>query len=289
MKVGIVGLGLIGGSLAKAYKRTDTEVLGYNRNKTTLGFAEISGAVDGELTDDNIKDCDVIFICLTIDASVDWLRDHAGCFREGQIVMDCCGIKKRICDAGFRLAAENGFLFIGGHPMAGRQYGGFKNSRDDIFDGATMVLVTEHRDDIQLLARLKELLAPAGFGKLSFMTAEQHDDMIAFTSQMTHIAANAFVKEEAKYPSGFPVGGSFRDFTRVADLNENMWSDLILENKEYLLKVLGNYIDELGRYKAAIEADDEETLKDLFRVGTQSKRTADLKSPVLTMEIQAKS
>lgn len=285
MRTGIVGLGLIGGSLAKAYKRAGAEVLGYNRNKTTLSFAQMSGAIDGELTDENIRTCDLILICLTIDASVKWLESHADDFGEGQIVMDCCGIKKRICEAGFAIAEEKGFTFIGGHPMAGRQYGGFKNSKEDLFDGATMVLVTERRDDIAMLEKLKELLAPAGFGKLSFMTAEQHDDMIAFTSQMTHIASNAFVKEEAKYPSGFPVGGSFRDFTRVADLNENMWSDLILENKEYLLACLESYIDELGKYKAAIEADDEETLKELFRAGTKSKRTADLKDPVLTMEI----
>lgn len=285
MKIGIVGLGLIGGSLAKAYKRSGAMVLGYNRNRTTLGFAEMSGAIDGELTDENIKECDAVFICLTIDASVEWLKDHADDLAEGQIVMDCCGIKKRICEAGFALAAEHGFMFIGGHPMAGRQYGGFKNSMEDLFDGATMVLVTERRDDIGLLERLKELLKPAGFGKLSFMTADQHDDMIAFTSQMTHIAANAFVKEESRYPSGFPVGGSFRDFTRVADLNENMWAELIFENKAYLLNELTNYINELGRYRTAIENDDEEGLKDLFRSGTKSKRAADLKDPVLTMEI----
>ena len=285
MKAGIVGLGLIGGSLAKAYKRAGADVLGYNRSRSTLDFAVLSGAIDGELTDENIKECDVIYICLTIDASVAWLDEHAKCFGEGQIVMDCCGIKKRICEAGFALASQYGFTFIGGHPMAGRQYGGFKNSKEDLFDGATMVLVTERRDDIQLLARLKELIAPAGFGKLSFMTADQHDDMIAFTSQMTHIAANAFVKEESRYPSGFPVGGSFRDFTRVADLNENMWAELIFENKAYLLNELTNYIEELGRYKAAIENDDEEALKELFRAGTKSKRTADLKDPILTMEL----
>lgn len=285
MRIGVVGLGLIGGSLAKAYKRAGAEVLGYNRNKTTYGFAEISGAVDGELTESSIRTCDAIFICLTIDASVNWLSEHARDFSDGQLVMDCCGIKKRICEEGFRLASENGFMFIGGHPMAGRQYGGFKNSKEDLFDGATMVLVTERRDDIALLARLKELIGAAGFGRLSFMTANQHDDMIAFTSQMTHIASNAFVKEEARYPEGFPVGGSFRDFTRVADLNENMWSDLILENKTFLLKALTNYIDELGKYKAAIENDDEDTLKELFIAGTKSKRTADLKEPVLSMDI----
>lgn len=285
MKIGIAGLGLIGGSLAKAYKRAGAEVLGFNRNKTTLGYAEISGTIDGELTADNIKDCDAVFICMMIDASVKWLEDHATEFGQGQIVMDCCGIKQRICDVGFGLAKEHGFLFIGGHPMAGRQYGGLKNSKEDLYDGATMVLVTENRDDIMLLQRLKELLAPAGFGKLSFMTAEQHDDMIAFTSQMTHIAANAFVKKEQDYPGGFPQGGSFRDFTRVADLNENMWSDLFLENKYYLLRLLNDYIDELGKYRDAIENDDEETLKDLLRTGSESKKTADLKDPVLTMEL----
>ena len=285
MKIGIVGLGLIGGSLAKAYKRAGDEVLGYNRNKATQGYAELSGAIDGELTDQNIGECDVVFICLTIDAVVEWLKEKASLFSEDELVIDCCGIKRRICETGFEEAVEHGFTFVGGHPMAGKQYGGFKNSTETLFDGASMVLVTERRDDISFLAYLKDIFKRAGFGRLSFMTAEQHDDMIAFTSQLTHIAANAFVKDEANYPAGFPVGGSFRDFTRVADLNENMWSDLFLENKEYILNVLGNYIDELEKYRKAITEEDEETLKELLKAGSQSKKTADLKYPVLTMEL----
>ena len=285
MKIGVVGLGLIGGSIAEAYKRAGATVYGYNRNKTTFGFAEMSGAVDGELNDETIRSCDVIFICLTIDAAVDWLKKNSDKIGEGTLVTDCCGIKRRICEAGFAEAEKYGFTFVGGHPMAGRQYGGFKHASEDLFDGATMVVVTERRDDIGLLERLKKLFKMAGFGKLSFMTAEQHDDMIAFTSQMTHIAANAFVKDEAKYPGGFPEGGSFRDFTRVADLNENMWTDLFLENKDNLLSVLGDYIEELDKYRKAIEAEDEETLKELLRAGTKSKKTADLKDPVLTLEL----
>ena len=285
MKIGVVGLGLIGGSLAKAYKKAGCEVLGYNRNRSTFEFAKLSGAVDGELTDDSIGSCDVIFICLTIDAACDWLKAKAGLFSEDELVIDCCGIKKRICETGFEEAKKYGFTFVGGHPMAGKQWGGFKNSSETLFNRATMVLVTEKRDDIAFLAELKELFKMAGFGKLSFMTSDQHDDMIAFTSQLTHIAANAFVKDEANYPAGFPVGGSFRDFTRVADLNENMWSDLFLENREYILKVLGNYIDELTKYKTAIEEENEEELKELLKAGSESKKTADLKDPVLTMEL----
>ena len=285
MKIGVVGLGLIGGSLAKAYKRAGCEVYGYNRNKATYGFAEMSGAVDGELTDDNIGALDCIFICLTIDAAVEWLKEKAELFSEGELVIDCCGIKRRICEAGFEEAKKHGFTFVGGHPMAGKQYAGFKHSTETLFDGASMVLVTEKRDDIGFLAELKELFKMAGFGRLSFMTAEQHDDMIAFTSQLTHIAANAFVKNEQNYPYGFPVGGSFRDFTRVAELNENMWSDLFLENKEYILKVLGEYIGELDKYRKAIEEENEDELKELLKAGSESKKTADLKYPVLTMEL----
>lgn len=285
MRIGIVGLGLIGGSLAKAYKRAGDEVLGYNRSRTTQQFAEISGAIDGELTDENMHTCDVILICLMIDASVQWIIDKAAFLKEGQLVIDCCGIKRRICDTGFEEARTHGFTFIGGHPMAGRQYGGFKNSKEDLFDGATMVLVTEERDDIELLARLKDVFKRAGFGRLSFMTADQHDDMIAFTSQLTHIAANAFVKNEVNYPAGFPVGGSFRDFTRVAELDENMWTDLCLENKEYILNVLSEYIDELNKYRDAIQDEDDNKLKELLKEGSRSKKTADLKYPVLTMEL----
>ena len=286
MKVGIVGLGLIGGSMAKAYKRAGAEVFAYNRSEATEELAEISGSVDGALTEENVGDMDVLFICMTINASCKWIEDNAGLLGRGELVIDCCGIKRRICETGFLEAEKHGFIFIGGHPMAGKQYGGFKNSSETLFDGASMVLVTEKRDDISLIARLKELFRMAGFGKLSFMTAEQHDSMIAFTSQMTHIAANAVVKSEANHPQGFPEGGSFRDFTRVADLDENLWTDLIMENKDNLLKELSDYIGELKKYETAVSKGDEEGLKELFRAGTSSKRTADEKDPVLTMELK---
>ena len=285
LKIGVVGLGLIGGSIAKAYKRAGAEVYAYNRTKSTLDFALLDGAADGRLTDETLAECDAVFLCLTIGASVSWLEKHADAISEDALVVDCCGIKRRICEAGFAAAKEHGFTFVGGHPMAGKQYGGYKNSTETLFDGATMVVVPEKRDSITLIERLKDLFKQAGFGRLSFMTADQHDGMIAFISQMTHIAANAFVKNEQNHPAGFTPGGSFRDFTRVAYLDETLWTDLIMENRDFLLAELNDYIGELGKYRDAIEAGDEEALKELFKAGTKSKQKADRKDPVLTMEL----
>lgn len=285
MTIAVVGLGLIGGSIAKAYKRAGFRVLAANRNKQTERFAVLSGAVDEELTDENMKEADVIFICVTIDAAVEWLKAHAEHIGKEQVVIDCCGIKRRICKEGKELSSKYGFMFIGGHPMAGKQFGGFRNSTEKLFDGATMILIPEHRNDIEFLAQLKYLFKKAGFRKITFMTAEQHDEMIAFTSQMTHIAANAFVKNEEKHPKGFTEGGSFRDFTRVAFLDDSLWTDLFLENRDNLIDELEDYISELEEYRKALIEEDEDKLKELLQKGTKSKVAADRKNPALTMEL----
>lgn len=285
MIVGVVGLGLIGASMAKAYMRAGEKVLVYDRKKTQVDFAVLAKSADGALDDETISSCDVIFICLTYEPSIKWLKDNAPKIDKKTLVMDCCGLKRKICEEGFALAKKYGFMFIGGHPMAGKQYSGFVNSSETLFDGASMIVVSEKRSDIEKISKLRDLLKEAGFAKMSFMTAEEHDDIIAFTSQLTHLAANAFVKLQAKYPAGFNQGGSFRDFTRVAELNEDMWSDLFLENQDNLLKDLDLFIGELEKYRDALAAGDRDTLHELLRSGRENKEEADKKDPILTMKL----
>ena len=190
MTVGIVGLGLIGGSFAKAYHAAGERVLAQDIDRDVLSFAVISSAVDEELTDETMAECDLILLAVCPAAAVEWLRKNAPKIASHTIVIDCCGTKRTVCAACFPIAAQYGITYLGGHPMAGTQFSGFKYAKADLYHGAPMVLVPPRFDDIELLGRVKDLLTPAGFGSYSVTTAEQHDEMIAFTSQPAPVASN---------------------------------------------------------------------------------------------------
>ena len=276
MTVGICGLGLIGGSMAKAYRAAEHTVLGYDKNDASLGYATLAGIINGTLNEDTIPSCDLIFIALYPQAAVGYLHEIAPIINtEKTVVIDLCGTKKQICDAGFELAERYGFTFVGGHPMAGTQYSGIKYSKANLFKGAPMVLVPHKRDDIYFLEKIKDLLAPAMFGKITVTTAEEHDTMIAFTSQLAHVVSNAYVKSPtAQNHKGFSAG-SYKDMTRVAWLNEYMWSELFLENKEPLLCEIDTIIASLTEYREAIADGDSARLVELLRDGRIAKELVD--------------
>ncbi len=276
MTVGIVGLGLIGGSLAKAYKRdSSVTVLGWNRSRSTLEFAMLDGAVDGVLTAEKLKDCDLVLIALYPQAAMDYMREHADDFSKTGIVMDCAGVKRAICDFGFDLARKHGFTFVGGHPMAGTQFSGFKYAKATLYDRAPMVVVPPVFDDPDFLERIKALLKPAGFGRISVTTAKDHDEMIAFTSQMCHVVSNGYIKSPtAARHKGFSAG-SYKDLTRVAWLNPGMWSELILDNRENMLAEMDAFIACMTAYRDAIAANDHDTLCALLEEGKRRKEEID--------------
>lgn len=275
MTVGIAGLGLIGGSAARAYKAAGHCVLGADTDSGTLGYALLSEIIDKELTSDNIGSCDVIFIALYPQAAEKYLSENADLIKKDAFVLDLCGTKRGICETGFALAEKHGFTFVGAHPMAGTQFSGIKYSRRDLFRGAPMVIVPPSFDDIELLGRIKEIISPMGFGKISVTSAEKHDEMIAFTSQLAHVVSNAYIKSEtAKSHGGFSAG-SYKDMTRVAWLNENMWTELFTENSDYLIKELDYIINSLGEYRAALINNDKDTLRQLLRDGRLMKEAID--------------
>ncbi len=205
------------------------------------------------------------------EASIQWLRDHAHQIAPHTMVMDLCGTKRLICSAGFALAEKYGFTFVGGHPMAGTKFSGYKYSRASMFSGASMIIVPPRFDDIELYDHIKHMLAAMDLKRIVFTTAEDHDQMIAFTSQMAHVVSNAFVKSpSAQRHKGYSAG-SFRDLTRVAWLNENMWTELFIENKEFLVDEIDILIKNLEQYKTAIENDDADTLREILRQGRIAK------------------
>lgn len=273
MTVGVVGLGLIGGSLAKAYHAAGHRVLAYDLDPSVTAFAQLAGAVDGALDAETVGQCELLLLAVYPGAAAAYLEEHAARLSETAVVIDCCGIKREICAAGFRLAEQHGFLFVGGHPMAGTHFSGFKYSRATLFQGAPMVLVPPRFDDMQLIDRVCSLLEPLKFGHFSVTTAEEHDKMIAFTSQLAHVVSNAYVKSPtAEKQKGFSAG-SYRDLTRVAWLNAPMWTELFLDNRDNLLAEVDTLIDELKQYRTALAENDAQTLCRLLEDGKKRKET----------------
>lgn len=275
MKVGILGLGLIGGSMARAYAVAGHTVYAADLDESTLSFAMLSGAVHGRLDEETIPACELLLLAIYPGGSAKWLEDNGRLVDSGALVLDLCGIKQEVCKRCFPVARKYGFTFVGGHPMAGSHFSGFKYSRADLYKGAPMVLVPPRFDDIDLLQRVKDAMAPCGFGMFSVTTAEEHDRMIAFTSQMPHVLSNAFIKSPtARQHKGFSAG-SYKDLTRVAWLNAPMWSELFLENRDNLLFELNTYLDSLTAYRDALEARDEERLTALLEAGKKAKEEVD--------------
>lgn len=276
MTIGVVGLGLIGGSLCKTIKKnTSHTVYGFDLDNTISTYALMDGGIDQILDDENISECDFILLCVYPKATVEFLKEKAQLIKKDAVVIDCGGVKKAICESCFDVANEHGFTFIGGHPMAGLHHSGYKNSTADLFIDASMILTPQSTDDITLLENVTLFIKSLGFSTVTVTTPDEHDTIIAFTSQLAHVVSNAYVKSpQAKVHKGFSAG-SYKDMTRVARLNENMWAELFLENKEHLIFEIDHLIDSLNEYKTAMQNDDADTLKALLKDGSDRKKSID--------------
>ena len=275
MNVAIVGLGLIGGSMAKSIKnRTSHTVWGIDLNAETMTMARMCGAIDAPLTEENLPQADLILVAIRPGAAIEWVRQHAPQIAKSAILVDLCGVKRTVVAAIAPIAEERGFSYIGGHPMAGKERGGFTASAEDLYVGASMILTPDKRTDMRLLETLKAFFLDVGFAGLTFSTPEEHDRIIAFTSQLAHIASSAYVKSpEAQRRRGFSAG-SFQDMTGVARLDEDMWTELFLADADYLTGELEVLVQHLNEYLDALKNRDAEQLRALLRDGREKKATA---------------
>lgn len=274
MKIAVVGLGLIGGSLARAFSSLEGfEVTAYDYDDVTMARAKLEKAIHGRLTKENIGCNDYIFIALYPKATEEFLEEYAPYISKTATVIDCGGIKEAICEVGFKMADKYGFCFMGGHPMAGTQFSGFKHSRASLFQNASMILVPKRNETIETLERTKKILVQIGFKSITISTAEEHDRIIAYTSQLAHVVSNAYVKSpNSRVHKGFSAG-SYRDLTRVAKLNPHMWAELFMENKKNITFEIDNLIEELQKYSDAIKNDDMQLLEELLSEGTKIKES----------------
>lgn len=270
MKIGIVGLGLIGGSMAKALSAKHT-IYGADLRQDVMEEALNSHVLAAALDEKTIGTCELILLGLFPQRAVDYVREHAERFQKGAIVVDLCGVK-RVVEAGILPVAEaHGFHYIGGHPMAGLARVGWEYSRGDLFQNASMILVPHSDTAPEVLETVRRVVMDAGFGNIAISTAEEHDYMIAYTSQLAHVLSSAYVKTPAAQRHRGFSAGSFRDMTRVAWLNEDMWTELFLDNPDYLAEEVEGLAARLLEYAMAIRGGDSEGLRRLLREGRERK------------------
>lgn len=278
MNIAVIGLGLIGGSMAKTLKKhTPHTILGIDMDPQVMLKARMLEAIDADLTPERLAICDLVFVATWPVAAVQYVKENAANFRKGATVIDLCGVKRAVCEPLFDIAKENGFLFVGGHPMAGIEYYGFDHASASLFQNASMILTPPPGVSIQVLAELKHFFRQLGFARVVMTTPAEHDRVIGYTSQLAHVVSSAYVKSpEAMEHHGFSAG-SFRDMTRVARLSPGMWTELFLLNREPLLRELDALIAHLNEYHDALERADGEGLRALLQAGTDRKELVDRK------------
>lgn len=272
MNIAVVGLGLIGGSFCKALKKnTFHRILGMDTNKETIKKALECGAIDEEITVEQLKEANLTIICLYPETIVEFIKQNARYFKKGGIVIDSCGVKEYVVNECTPVLESEGVIFVGTHPMAGREFSGFDYSTDDLYNGASFIITPTDSTPQIAVDLLQTLAGSVGFGKAVVSTPKKHDEVIAYTSQLAHVVSNAYVKSPAMLNFDGFSAGSFQDLTRVAKLNEYMWSELFMCNKEALLKEINCILNSITEYRDAIERGDLETLIKILRDGRELK------------------
>lgn len=272
MNIAVVGLGLIGGSFCKALKKnTFHHIMGIDNDKETIRKALECGAIDEEITPDRLNEVNLTIICLYPEAIIDFVRNNADNFKKGSIVIDSCGVKEYVVNDCTPVLDEKEVIFVGTHPMAGREFSGFDYSTDDLFVGASFIITPTDNTPQIAVDLLQTLAGSIGFGKAVVSSPQKHDEVIAYTSQLAHVVSNAFVKSPVMLNYDGFSAGSFQDLTRVAKLNEYMWSSLFMCNKTALLREINCIIKSISEYRDAIENDDMERLISILRDGRELK------------------
>ena len=268
MNIAVIGLGLIGGSMCKCLKKhTFHHIMGLDANKETVKKALEQNAIDEAITADRLNEASLTIICLYPNAICEFVQNNAGNFKKGSIVIDTCGVKKVIVEKCTPILEEYGVIFVGTHPMAGREFSGFDYSTDDLFDNASFIITPDDNTPQIAIDLLSTLAGSIGFGKTVISTPKKHDQVIAYTSQLAHIVSNAYVKSPSVLEFNGFSAGSFMDLTRVAKLNEDMWTSLFMCNKYALLSELDQIIKSISEYRDAISSDNYEELHELLKDG----------------------
>ena len=282
MFVGIIGLGMAGASMAKAIKlKTEHRVLGYDKDSEINIKAKLLRVVDDTLGFDNIGECSVLILALSPNETLNFIREYSSRLTGCEAVIDLCGIKKPICDEAFKLAAEYGYTFIGAHPMAEGLKKGFDNSKPSFYDGTSIVLTPSYDTSIQVLDMLKKLFMRIGFANIEISTPIEHDRIAAYTSQLTRIISSAYIKSQTAREHYGISAESYESFSKFSLLDEKMWAETLLANKEYVENELTFFIDNLNKYLSALKEGNVVRMRSLLEEGKKCKEYVDSKKDAL--------
>lgn len=271
MVTAVVGLGLIGGSVARRLRGFSDKVIGIDNNAETLKTAMADGVIDVADTDGKcVKDADLIILCLYPSANVDFVKQHADAIKKGAVVTDVSGVKQYVVE-NIKKYLPDGVDFVGGHPMAGREVGGYQNSDDTLFNGASYLITPSADNKPESIALIRKMAEHIGCTHIITTTPSEHDAVIAYTSQLMHVVAVALCDNPMIERSTYFSAGSLRDCTRVAVINEKMWSELFLENKEHLAARITEMQESLGKIKTALENENRDELERLMKFGSEKK------------------
>lgn len=273
MKISIIGLGLIGGSMARRLRGFhDCTIAAYNRTRESLDLALADGVIDEayDTPGEAMENADLIIMCLYPQLNVDFVRDNKDRLKPGAVITDVTGVKGFIIREMKKVLPDN-VDFIGGHPMAGREVGGYKSSTDTLFDNAPYILTPDKTNKPENVQLVRDMAKYIGCRIVVTTTPDEHDSIIAYTSQLMHVVAVALCDNPLLERSGSFAGGSLQDCTRIAVINEKMWSELFIENKEHLAKRIDEFCECMIRMKNAALDEDRETLETIMKHATSQK------------------
>lgn len=279
MNIVIVGLGLLGGSYAKALKKQGFSVSAITKEQADIDYAVKNGIIDfGSVRPDSsiIGNADLIVFALYPNVFVDWIKKNGPLIKDGAIITDVTGVKGEVVGKVQDILGDR-VEFISAHPMAGREVSGVQNSDDTIFNNANYIVVPTELNTKEAIELCRDLGRTLGFSRIATLTVSEHDEMIAFLSQLTHCIAVSLMccNDDEKIVEY--TGDSFRDLTRIARINDEMWSELFLKNKDALLKQMDIFTNEFARLREALANNDRETMRQMMRCSTERRAAFDRK------------
>ena len=273
MNIAVVGMGIIGGSFCKAFKKyTDHYIIGINRTQSTLQQAFDCGAIDEMGNEESLSNADVVIMAVYPQATVEYIEKYGSYLKKGCIVTDSSGIKTEICPQMVALSKKFGFTFVGSHPMAGKETSGIEYANTEMFKKANFIITPTEKNTEKAIEFCHDMAYTLHFNHIAILTIEQHDRMIAFLSQLCHVIAVSLMNTHDNSHLVEYTGDSFRDLTRIAQINENMWSELFLLNKDILLDEINQFIDSISHFRDALQSEDEDEMKRLFIQSTQRRK-----------------
>ena len=266
-KIAGVGMGIIGGSICGALTNAGYVVDGTSRGEASVEYALKAGYIHGKAV--SLSEYDVVFIAVPPQATLDYLDKET--FKDGALVFDICGVKQVVEDCVYK--TERNYRYVGLHPMAGKETSGITSATPNLFKGANLIITHAPQTNPDDVAEAKAYAKAMGFGKIVECTAAEHDQKIALTSQLAHIVSNAYVKSEQVHGCDGFTGGSFQDMTRIAGVDERVWTPLYACNRANIIHELNGLIEHLAVYRDALMAEDDEALSETLKQGRLIRET----------------